>query len=332
MGIFCLLAQGVAAQQQTAYSPASADSSIVIQYKSEGTNDQWSDLKINEATNTATLKNTTYTFRIKPSISAKSSVTKEVPTKIIKKAWLQTDWLSIIIVAMVCFGAIGLYYYKLSQINNLKQLRNSIAHDLHDEVGSTLSSIHIASRLIQNETVLNEQKIRGLIDQIVRNSEKSLDSMNDIVWSLKAKPDNFSDIVNRMRIYGVEILEPLQCSLTFTVSPAASKLKLNIEERKNFYLIFKEAINNMAKYSEAHKCTVMIDQLTDKTIIMAIKDDGHGFDQTTENEKIKHEKRGGNGLKSMNYRAEQLKGNLKIITSIGAGTSIILQFKNKTAY
>jgi signal transduction histidine kinase len=329
MGIFCLLAQGVAAQQQTVHLNGSADSSIVIQYKSEGIDEHWTDLKMSEAVNTATLNNATYTFRIKPVNRVNSIVTNAGSITISQERWWQTDWSIISIIGIICCGVIGFYYYRLSQINVQTQLRNSIAHDLHDEVGSTLSSIHIASRLIQNEPVLNELKIRGLIDQIVRNSEKSLDSMNDIVWSLKTQPDQFSDLVNRMRIYGVEILEPLQCDLTFTVSPEASKIKLNIEQRKDLYLIFKEAINNLAKYSGARNCTVIIDYMSDKNIVMSIKDDGTGFDQHIENEKINPEKRGGNGLKSMNYRAGQLKGKIKITTSPGTGTNLILQFKSK---
>ena len=88
-------------------------------------------------------------------------------------------------------------------------------------------------------------------------------------------------------------------------------------QRKNFYLIFKEAVHNAAKYSQCKNVWVSISS-NNKNIIMDIQDDGIGFDTDTF--------RNGNGLGNMTSRAHQMKGTLTINSSKGQGCHLHLQF------
>ena len=87
-------------------------------------------------------------------------------------------------------------------------------------------------------------------------------------------------------------------------------------KRKNFYLIFKEAINNTYKYANGKTVNVSIAQQA-QNIIMIITDDGSGF----EIEK-KHEV--GNGLKNMQTRAKEMGAKLNITSWLNKGTRIEL--------
>jgi signal transduction histidine kinase len=122
-------------------------------------------------------------------------------------------------------------------------------------------------------------------------------------------------ILIRMRQYVSEILEAAHISFTIDMDESCSHVSLPIEKRKDFYLIFKEAINNMAKYSNAKNAYIRMTCLH-RVLTLTISDDGIGFDP----EKIYS----GNGLKNMKARAQQLKGELMIQAHPGEGTHIEL--------
>lgn len=94
-------------------------------------------------------------------------------------------------------------------------------------------------------------------------------------------------------------------------------LAIKMEQRRNVYLIFKEAINNAAKYANAGQVSVEIKQ-SGKGIKLVITDNGAGF--------IVEEADSGNGLYNMKQRAKELKGTLFISSKLLKGTKIELEF------
>ena len=89
-----------------------------------------------------------------------------------------------------------------------------------------------------------------------------------------------------------------------------------MEVRKNLYLIFKEATNNLVKYSGANKATFIVKTEKDN-LTMLISDNGRGFNQQQTTE--------GNGLKNMKKRAVEIGGQLLIDSWPGKGTEIQLR-------
>ena len=92
---------------------------------------------------------------------------------------------------------------------------------------------------------------------------------------------------------------------------------MTMDHRKNFYLIFKEAVHNAAKYAECKNIWVKIESATPH-LRMIIKDDGKGFD-------VQHAKRG-NGLANMHKRASQMTGRLAVASGAMQGTTVTLVF------
>ncbi len=88
-------------------------------------------------------------------------------------------------------------------------------------------------------------------------------------------------------------------------------------QKKNLYLIFKEAINNAVKYSGTNSLNVVV-ELDHKNLVMHIQDFGKGFDKKII---IK-----GNGLDNMQVRAKELKGSLQISSKLQQGTELDLSF------
>ena len=227
-----------------------------------------------------------------------------------KQKWIKNASFGGIAVTVVVFFL--LYRtYQTRQMLKLQTLRNKIASDLHDDVGSTLSSISIFSEIARQQS----GEVKPMLDQIGESSRKMLDAMADIVWTINSENDQFEKIILRMRSFAYELLGAKKIDFEFEVDETAGKLKLPMDVRKNLYLIFKEATNNMVKYSEASKASFTISGTKEK-LMMLIRDNGKGFDTTKESL--------GNGLKNMKKRAQEIGAKLLIESEPGNGTTIQL--------
>jgi len=235
------------------------------------------------------------------------------------------------LLVLLAFGGVGFYVFRQRQRARAEQreaeTRLRIARDLHDEVGSTLSSISIlsASALRGVEKDLDNARF-GNIGEKARTA---LDSISDIVWSVNPENDSMEKTLARMGAYASEMLENAGTELRFEVGQGVEALTLPMEKRKDFYLIFKEAIHNCAKYARAKRVEVALKK-EDNTLVLTVKDDGIGFDVQPEasNSTLKtpHSKLslGGNGLRNMRSRALGLGGTLEVTSTPGAGTEILL--------
>jgi len=144
-----------------------------------------------------------------------------------------------------------------------------------------------------------------------------MEAMSDIVWMINSKNDRFENILVRMQSLAAELFEAKNYHLHFFGGENLSSVKLGMEERKNFYLIYKEALNNIAKYAECNN--VWIDMNYEQgEVVMNIKDDGKGFNSMQRTD--------GNGLTNMHERAVQMKGSLTVESNSGSGTVITLTF------
>jgi signal transduction histidine kinase len=228
----------------------------------------------------------------------------------------QKQWRNYMVIGflLLCILSYFIYSYVITrQKLKLQTLRNKIASDLHDDVGSTLSSIAIFSEIAQQQS----REVIPLLDTITTNSRQMLDAMADIVWTINPENDQFENIILRMKSYAYELLGARQIGFDFTSDPGISSIKLPMEVRKNLYLIFKEATNNLAKYSNAEKALFTLHQHNDR-LIMTIRDFGKGFDTAMPMQ--------GNGLKNMKKRAREVGGDLQIESKPHHGTTIHFTF------
>ena len=196
----------------------------------------------------------------------------------------------------------------------LQNMRNSIADDLHDDIGSTLSSISILSELAKAKSPEAESMLTSIGESTISMQE----NMSDIVWAIKSENDRFEKVMHRMNQFASEIFEAKGIELDFTSDPSLFPSRLTIKQRKNLYLFFKEAVNNAAKHSDAKRISIRIFQ-SDHHIEMIIKDDGKGFDTS----QTFH----GNGMSTLKKRIEELRGYFKIHSRINEGTVVELKFK-----
>ena len=235
---------------------------------------------------------------------------------IIKRCFWQELWFLVAVIVYVIFLiGIGVYFftlYNLRQKLKLQDVRNRIAADLHDEVGSNLNSIAIFVELLRRKSPI---ELFPILDKITSNSVESVQLMQDTIWAIQSKNDNFSKFIDRMRGFATEVLAAKGIALDFDNQIDRDRTPLSMDARKNAYLIYKEAINNIVKHSKATKAEVKISEENNQ-ILIEVSDNGIGFDPNQATE--------GNGLHNFEQRAEQNEMKLNIDSMQGKGTKVML--------
>jgi signal transduction histidine kinase len=198
----------------------------------------------------------------------------------------------------------------------VEKLRNKVARDLHDDMGSTLSTINILTSMAKTKMNTDIVKTTEYLGKISDNSQRMMEAMDDIVWSIKPSNDSMQKIAARMREFATNVLEAKEIELDFKVDDKVYDEKLDMEARRDFFLVFKEVINNAAKYSKASRVSVYV-TVQKNWLVLSIKDNGTGFDVTqTDN---------GNGLGNMRKRAEAMRGSIQVFSKPGQGTEVQLK-------
>ena len=228
------------------------------------------------------------------------------------------SWVSLILFVASVLTGYGLYKrYRLRQQLKEVEIRNKIAADLHDDVGSTLSSIRMYSDIVKRQPNQTDESIQ-LLDKISSNSRETIEIMSDIVWMIKPGNDDFANTENRMLNFANELCTPAGINFEMNKNSILSGLKIPMEQRRDIYLIFKEAVNNAVKYANCHSIRTAM-YFDKNTFTMAISDDGNGFDISS----IKK----GNGLLNMRKRAEVHNGTCSLISQKGEGTEVKVIFQ-----
>lgn len=227
----------------------------------------------------------------------------------------RTWWFILLAVAAV--GAVFYFIYRdrIRRLEEKFRIRSTIARDLHDEIGSTLTSINILSRVTHYNLEKDKAKAAGLLQKITEQSQDMQQSMSDIIWAIKPDNDKLENMAARMREYLSHTLEAKNIAINFEADEQVLKESLSMEQRKDLFLIFKETVNNAAKYAGSSSVTVNLKK-EKNSIVLLVSDEGVGFDVT--------KKHSSNGLKNMQSRAASLKATLVITSAPGKGTQVRL--------
>ena len=287
---------------------------IKYQYKMEGIDKNWNAVTDRTDAAYGNIPYGKYTFKVK-AMNSEGYWSNEYSYYFeIRPAWWQTWWFKILSAIIIVSSGYAIYRYRLQQIIRLQNIRNRIASDLHDDIGSTLNSISVYSEVAKKDS----SRQAYALSMIGESSRKVIDAMSDIVWTINPDNDSFEKIILRLRSLSYNLLRAKNIEFTFKVDEGLKDIKLSLEARRNFYLIFKEVLNNLIKYSGAKRASIIITR-NSNTITLLIRDDGIGFDTG--------KSYNGNGLTNMRKRAKEIKANLTIESGEDAGTFIQLTLK-----
>ncbi len=202
-----------------------------------------------------------------------------------------------------------------AQETEKQQIRMRIASDLHDEIGSNLSSIALISNLLQKTPDLSAD-VQEAFQDVNRAARDSTEAIRDIVWFINPKSDSIGDLITRMKETARTMLQQIDYDFNDAVGETAQKLPP--EAKRNIYLIFKEILNNIIRHARAKQVNITVAAKGD-LLTVSIQDDGIGFAPASDSS--------GNGLQNMRYRAEQIGGKIRIDSSPGKGAQLHFSLK-----
>lgn len=221
------------------------------------------------------------------------------------------------LLAMLFFGLILILIIIIfKRKNRLQKLildqKNEISKDLHDDIGSELSSILINTNLLKNYDPNEKQKV--LIDKISNTSSEISQRLNAFIWSLNTDNNNVQNFCEYVKNYAYKFIDGTEIKLIYSCNIESISTKiLNGNARKNLFLTIKEILNNIIKHADATKIIINISSQDKKTLFITIQDDGKGLQETN---------KFGNGTINIKKRISNLNGDLKIESSNGLKISI----------
>jgi len=197
---------------------------------------------------------------------------------------------------------------RIRQKAEIIRLRDRIAQDLHDDIGSSLGSIVLAAddALVASGSAQKED----LLD-IRSTARATIDSMQDMLRLLQRGGYDSGDLGTHLEEIAARQLRGVPYEVKISSKKAVSDLPINC--RRDLILLFKEALHNLARHSQATEATIVIER-NPSHLAMTIRDDGIGFDPA-----IAHS---GMGLGNMRRRTERHGGTLQIESQPGEGTKL----------
>ncbi|HEY3386772.1 MAG TPA: two-component regulator propeller domain-containing protein [Saprospiraceae bacterium] len=287
---------------------------VSFAYKLDGFDKDWIQAGQEQMASYTNVPEGSYHFRVKATNNEGLWSSKELslPIVITPPFW-RTWWFITLCVLVVVSAAWMLYQYRIHQLRRIFSIRSKISQDLHDDVGASLSSIHIYSSIAEKEIDKNPSKAKEVVHQINQNSKQVMESMSDIVWAMNAGTKNGASLAGRIKNYGYELLAQKNIACSYNIDSQADKKIEKPEARKNILLIVKEALNNIAKYSDASQAAIRV-SLDGKVIRIQVEDNGKGFDPGMTGN--------GNGLRNMELRSASMGGTFRFSTAQGKGTLI----------
>jgi len=218
--------------------------------------------------------------------------------------------LTFVFLGSLAFIIILFYRHKAKRIKQIQNLRTKISSDLHDDVGSILAGLSMQAELLEISLPEADKPKLQLISKLGRTAMRH---MRDAVWAMDARKDSMGDLIDRMREVAAESLGAKEISYDFDIVNVKLDKKIRPDYRQNIYLIFKEALTNIIKHSNA--TDVKLNLLNDKdSFQMQIIDNGIVETKTY--------KTTGLGMDNMKMRAKRIAAKIDFKRENGFGVYI----------
>jgi len=294
---------------------------IYYKYRVVGLQDEWSILSPEGRMDIYSLPAGKFTIELKAQTSPFHEVKEFTSLTIIKSQfWYKRPWvialfvlLLLVIISLIMRNR---YRRKLAHEKDLLTLRTKISSDLHDDVGSILGGLAIQSELMAN---MVSEKYKPKLSEMSDMSREAMELMRDTVWAMDPRKDRFKNLIDRMRVFSEKSLSRVNIEYTFESDELMAEEKILPNVRQNIYLIFKEAITNIVKHSNAQHVDISFKNNGDK-LQLRIYDNGVSHQSSSAEPQVNSD---GQGISNMKMRAVRIAG--KLVISRENGFQVLLE-------
>ncbi|XWN38432.1 MAG: triple tyrosine motif-containing protein [Balneola sp.] len=278
------------------------------QVKLEGFDNSWSSWSSETQKDYTNIPEGTYTFKVRSqNVYEHEGIPDEFAFTILPP-WYRTWWAYSLYVIMIAGMLYGIYKIRINQILKIQGVRNRIADDLHDDLSGTLIGIsNFAKAITKNPDKDTRERFIGLIE---KSADEAKEKISDIVWTINPTHDEWTNFLTKCRRHASDIFEAQDIEYALEMDESIPG-QLEMELRKNLWLIFKEIITNIIKHADAEYVLIRFTTESGKLSI-TIRDKGKGFDINA--------LKSGNGITNITKRVETIGGTVNLESKISDGT------------
>jgi len=289
--------------------------SLRYRYKLEGADKTWHET-LDHTVNYAALEPGGYTFLVKAvnSEDQASAAPAEIDFEVLPPFWRRW-WFEALALAGLASLIRAAHRYRVAQAVHLERMRIRIATDLHDDIGAGLSQIAILSEVLIQRSG-DDQGLSGPLSGMAGSARELLASMSDIVWAINPRHDHLRDLQQRMRRFASDLFGARNIDFVFRAPTADQDLKLGADMRREIYLVFKEAVNNIMRHADCTQAEIDFSRERD-WLALRVRDNGKGMPVSASG--------AGQGLLNMQARAKALGGEVRIASASGQGTTVAMR-------
>jgi len=196
--------------------------------------------------------------------------------------------------------------------------RQRIARDMHDDLGSSLSALSLTTEIARNKKT---SELKTEIEKINTAAREISGKIREVIWTVSSRNDTLENLVSYLHNYALDLFESTSQDFNLSLPKDIPNAFINGEFRRNIFLAFKEALNNLIKYAGATKVSIAF-EITGNLFSICVEDNGRGFDPSL------LQNSSGNGLRNMQSRMKDISGTC-VITTGENGTTVKFGFELK---
>jgi signal transduction histidine kinase len=256
-----------------------------------------------------------YTFKVR-ALNGDGEVGKTSTIKLtVKPPFWKTPWF----IGIIAFIALIVLYwidkFRMATIIENQNTRTTIATSLTKDMSTTLNNINVLSEMAKYKTDQDIERTKEYVTQISENSNRMIEVMDDMVWSINPENDGMDNLIRRMRKYASLVQQRFNVEISFYSDPALNNRRMQMDKRHELFLMFKEIVLNLGKHSNSRFAEIRIECIKSK-MVLNVMDDGKGFDTDS----VIY----GRGLNEIRNRAASLHARVEIDSKVNNGTTVRL--------
>jgi len=194
------------------------------------------------------------------------------------------------------------------------RIRSQIQQDLHDEIGSSLSTISLVSSHMLDREV--DESCQGELADINLCAREATASLREVIWMTDKKILTLDKCVTYMKLRAEHMVR--DCRLEVEIPTPSPALPIPSDFKRNLFLLYTEAIHNARKHAKPSVISILL-KYSHSYLEIEVRDDGEGFDPGSAKKGI--------GTRSMQERAKYLNGIFELQSRPGSGTCVYLKVK-----
>ncbi|MBF0196538.1 MAG: hypothetical protein HQL32_02460 [Planctomycetes bacterium] len=199
---------------------------------------------------------------------------------------------------------------KIRHFESERKIRNQLAADLHDDLGSNLSSLSLYTQRLKRKTTGQEK----IIDTQLRLISDSLTSLKEMIAFISPQITTTRSLVEVFK----SIIETHSGTMEydFSVDPSLDTLDYSPALRRHLYCFLKEVLSNAAKHSQADNIIVRLYLDDEKNVYLEISDNGKGISDEAAQSPT--------AFSTLKLRAKEMKADLDVTTENGCSVRLRL--------